>query len=402
MSVYYHTDVIVDRIITFLFAVLISCFFIFEMSSWSSRSLIIITVLLLLIYLIWKDAQLRFRVNPFHKHMLAFIAYSFLTAAWSWDASATFSRSFTVLLVFICMAVVYMIYEESGSIEGYLQAIMISGLIVSAYTVFFIGFDNLRLATELSGREDLFANVNAIGMWMAVCSIVFAHKLFNNKFKVWYLLGLIPFGMLAIAQSRTALIEALVGIGLIAAIRARGSKKASRKLSTLIIGALVLALIGYAVTQMDIFSGLYERIRMLFGLSSYKESSLQLRQQMIQIGLRQFKKTPVFGIGIGATGVLTSNYLGHNTYLHNNYVEMIASGGLVGFILYYSMPWYIVKNLWKNRLQDKNVQLALILMLVHLLGDFGTVSFYKKPTYVILALGFLVVSLAKRREANHG
>lgn len=398
----HYTDAAASRIVTILFAVLISCIFIFEMSSWSSRSIIIVTAMLLLIYLIWKHAQIRFHFHPFHKHMAAFIAYSFLTAAWSWDVSETFSRSITVLLVFICMAVIYLIYDESESIDGYLQAIMISGIIVSAYTVIFFGIDRLRIATEVGGRfdsEEIYASANALGMWMAICTIVFVYKIVNTKFKLWYLLGIAPVMMLAVSQSRTALVEALVGIGLIILFKMQESKRVSKKIGNLILGLIVLALAGYALTQFDIFAGLYDRVRSALGLSAQKkEGSWEMRQQMIRIGLQQFKKTPFFGIGFGSTHVLTDRYLGHNTYLHNNFVEVLVSGGIIGFLLYYSMHWFVIKVLWKLRTLDKSVQLPLILTIVHLLSDFGTVSFYKKPTYVILTLGFLAVVMTQKQK----
>ena len=389
---------------TILLAAMISCFFIFDMTSWSSRSIIVVTALLVLVYLFWKDAQIRFRFADFHKHVLAFAAYVFLTAAWSWDPKATLERTFTVLLVFICMAVIYLIYDESEYIDGYLQAIMISGIIVSAYTVVFFGVDRLRVATEVGGRfdsEEIFASANAIGMWMAICTIVFVYKIVNTKFKLWYLLGIAPIIMLAVSQSRTALIEALVGVALIILFKTQESKRVSKKIGNLIFGLIVLALAGYALTQFDLFAGLYDRVRSALGLSAQKkEGSWEMRQQMIQIGLQQFKKTPIFGIGFGSTHVLTDRYLGHNTYLHNNFVEVLVSGGIIGFVLYYSMHWFVIKILWKLRALDKNVQLPLILMIVHLLSDFGTVSFYKKPTYVILTLGFLAVVMAKRQEKS--
>jgi hypothetical protein len=66
------------------------------------------------------------------------------------------------------------------------------------------------------------------------------------------------------------------------------------------------------------------------------------------------------------------------------------------------MHWYILKTLWRARVsRNSELQLCLILMLVHLMGDYGTVSFYKKPTYIIITRGFLAVAMAKRREAEN-
>lgn len=392
-----------NRTYTYLLSILISFFFIFDSTAWSSLSVIGATVALLAVYAVQKRAIFVITIEPFHKHILLFVLYSFFSCIWSWSASATFSRSVTVLLVFVCMAVIYMIYSDSCSLNDYLQAIMISGLIISIYTISFVGLDNLRIATEAGGRlegDTFYANVNSMGMWMSVCTIVFVHRIVNTKFRLWYLLGILPISMIAIAQSRTALIEATLGIILVFIFKIRDSKNISKKLGTIVLSMLVLVGIAYAITNLKMFSGLYDRMRSIFGLSTvHKDGSTELRNQMIQIGLDQFKKTPLLGIGFGSTLLLTEKHLGLYTYLHNNFIEVLVSGGVIGFLIYYSMHWYIAKGLWRARARhDHNLQLCVILLLIHILGDYGTVSFYKKPTYIIITLGFLAVSMAKRGE----
>ena len=395
-----------NRIYTLLLACLISCFFIFESSSWSSLSVIGVTAALLLAYAIGKRGRLRLRLTAYHSRIGIFVVYSFMTALWSWSSSATISRSTTVLFNFLCMAVVYMIYGDGGSLEDYFRAIMLSGIIISLYTVSFVGLDNLKYATEAKGRiegDEFYASINAMGMWMSVCTIVFVHRILNTKFKPWYLLGVFPVVMIAVAQSRTALIEAVLGVVLVFIFKTRNSKRVSKKLGNFVVGILVMVGVFYAVTQMDIFAGLYNRMRSIFGLSTvHKEGSMVLRSSMIEIGLDQFKKTPIFGIGVGASRVLTKTYLSLSTYLHNNFVEMLACGGMVGFLLYYSVHWYVLKNLWKAKAFRKpDLQLCMLLMIIHVLGDYGTVSFYKKPTYVIITLGYLAVAMARRGEGTH-
>ena len=120
---------------------------------------------------------------------------------------------------------------------------------------------------------------------------------------------------------------------------------------------------------------------MLKGESSADSSSL-LRQQYVNIGLSAFSENPFFGIGIGSSLVLTSQYTSHTTYLHNNFVELLACGGIVGFVLYYSMFLFLAfMIITKRHYLGKKAALLLTLLLVLLISDFGTVSYYTKETH---------------------
>lgn len=389
-----------NKLYTLVFAIIISCCFIFESSEWSSLSIMIATAILLAIYVI-KEHRLVFSLTSYHRHLLLFIFYSFLTVFWSWDTSATLSRTNTVFSVFLCMSVVYMVFDNACSLDNYYQAIMISGVIVSVYTLFFIGIANVRLSTSILGRfegDNFYSSINGMGMWMAVCTIIYAHRIANTRFRFLYLTGLLPISMIAIAQSRTALIEVVFGIVLVILYKIKDSTTFSKKIWQFMVGLVLLVILFYTFIHLDVFSGLYDRMRSIFGLTTiHKEGSISLRSQMLEVGLNQFKKTPLLGIGFGATRVLTSNTLGLSTYLHNNYIEVLVSGGILGFLIYYSIYWTVIKELWRARnILDPRLQLSLILLLVSLVGDLGTVSYYKKPTYIIFTLVYLAFAISKR------
>lgn len=386
----------------FIVSAMISCFFIFESSHWSSISIIVVTAILFIFYVVRNNNRAYFRICAYHKYVMVFVVYCFLSSVWSWDTQSTLSRSISVLLLFLCMSIVYLVYQDS-SIDGLLNAIMISGVIISIYTIVIFGIDNLKKATEIGERlegDNFYANVNAIGMWMSVCLTVFLHRILNTRFQVYYLLGILPVFMLAVVQSRTALIQAMAGIIIILFFKSKESTNLVYQMGRGIVSLLVLILLLYAITRFDVFSGINERMRGLLGLSvSYKEGSLYMRRNMIKLGLQQFLRTPILGIGFGSTTSLTSKYLGHYTYLHNNFIEVLVSGGIIGFFCYYSIHLFLFKSLWKKTvLGDKNCQLCLCLLVTHVLTDYGTVSYYKKATYVIITLCFLAVAIAKEKK----
>jgi len=103
-------------------------------------------------------------------------------------------------------------------------------------------------------------------------------------------------------------------------------------------------------------------------------------------GLQQFVKTPIAGIGIGASGYLTQMTLGQNTYLHNDYVDILATGGIIGFVLQF-IPIFsmLVKN-YKYRRDSTEAQLCTIILAIYLTNGFAAVQYFSKLSYVIFAI----------------
>lgn len=131
------------------------------------------------------------------------------------------------------------------------------------------------------------------------------------------------------------------------------------------------------------------------------DNSTYLRQQFIKIGLEQFLETPFFGIGIDNARLLLLQHFGYTTYLHNNYVELLASGGIVGASLFYSIYAYIIyklKSNWKNYSSEKIAVLLLIFLMLAM--DFGAVSYYSKSTYFYIMMFFLFIKYNTRRRRN--
>ena len=92
----------------------------------------------------------------------------------------------------------------------------------------------------------------------------------------------------------------------------------------------------------------------------------------------------------------------HVTYLHNNYIEILASGGIVGFVLYYA-PYAIalvslLKRVFKDRDRAPVVVITLVLLITRLIGHLGIVLYYSKIEYIFIALLICVVNTPMKKE----
>ena len=101
-------------------------------------------------------------------------------------------------------------------------------------------------------------------------------------------------------------------------------------------------------------------------------------------------QNPILGIGIANANIYTQLYYGHDHYLHNNFVELLACGGALGFLIYYSLYFRLLFCFYKNRNnRDREFDLCVVLLLIMLIVDFGAVSYYNLERYFMLYIIWL-------------
>ena len=205
---------------------------------------------------------------------------------------------------------------------------------------------------------------------------------------------------IAATGSRKALVLFVLGIYCIFFLRYSSKNWLLNILRYLFIFSLLVISIRLLL-EIPIFDTVKHRMDLMFNLftgSGKIDTSTLERQWYIHIGWEQFKQTPWLGIGIGASRELLKIATGNYTYMHNNYVELLACGGVVGFCVYYFMFGYILIRLFQqHHLQCKETDVCIILSVLLLIMDWGSVSYYSKNTYFYLMLFFLQIKFNERQ-----
>ena len=218
----------------------------------------------------------------------------------------------------------------------------------------------------------------------------------------------VPAFMMAIAtQSRKALLMMVIGILLVLISRNLSSGKLVRNIIKIIIIIVIALLVLKTLSGMEIFSGINQRMEYLVAMFTGKGeigNSAMLRQQLIDLGIEMFKKHPILGIGIGCPHIIAGQVLNFDAYLHNNFIEVLAGGGIIGFLLYYGAYGYLIVKFYKLRkMGTKIYSLCIILLLICLFREYAMVSIYDKSTYFYFMIYFMEVDKLKqikRRKTN--
>lgn len=125
------------------------------------------------------------------------------------------------------------------------------------------------------------------------------------------------------------------------------------------------------------------------------ESSYGKRIYLIDVGLKLWEKSPLFGFGFDQFSVVSN--LG--SYAHNNYIELAVSGGIIALLLFYSLHVNVLCNAMK---QPYGFRLRLVILILTLvLMDMAVVSFYDKAEMCMLGI-LLALSSVKHQEVVQG
>lgn len=386
-------DIVICLIVSFM----LMAIYLFELESWGRYIIFGCALLVALIYSFHRNYVFPIIFESFHSYVLAFAIFCFLSSVWAWNSSLALSKGITILVALGTLSLIYPYYRENN-IDLLLKSFMLSGYGISVYTIFYYGLSSI--VSMLSGGVRMgndFSNANSIGLVATVSCIIQMYFWLKKERNVLIVFLMPTIICIAISQSRKAIVMLLVGIA--ATIITSGDKtKRSKRFLKIIVGITVLFLMLYLVQHLEIFSGVSNRFTILFE-SINGERAEDIRSIYRRIGMQQFFKTPVFGIGMGNSLELLASVGQRRTYLHCNFVELLASGGVIGFVIYYLIYVYLLTNLWKYRKIDSSrTMLCFVLLVLMLVMDYGMVSYYDKQQYMYFMCFFIHVEHLKKKS----
>lgn len=343
-----------------------------------------------------------FKIERFLEIFALFVLFCFISTIWAEDRNVAISRVITLCQLFL-MSLVFTSYMSNyENVDKMLKGFIISGVLCSLTVIGYYGISEyirlMMLGVRLGGGIN---NENVIGLYTSTTAVMCFYFAYCKKEKLFYIVMLLPFFVAMGSGSRKALALAVLGVFAITFIQYRREAKLSGFVK-LVAAVAVLAIAVAVMSKMEIFNVTFSRIEKMFN-SVQKDNSTLVREAMIEYGLDYFKQHPYTGIGIANSGIITKSILGRSTYLHNNYVELLATVGIFGTILYYAIYIYLIIELYKLafRENDDTAVLMLSLMVSNLVMDYGAVSYYSKTTYIYLAMAAATISVGKRRMVKN-
>lgn len=395
-----------EKFLWFVTLFMFSSLYIFSTQSWGRYILAICSVIIFGIGVILHNGfSYKLKLNMYHIIQFTICVYCLFSCIWAINPSGALSRSYAMLQFFVFFSMLLAYFIKLESIEPLLDIVMWSGYVVAIYTFVYYGgiseiMDSLATAQRLTNE---FCNVNLIGMICAVACIIQVYKMLYSK-KYWSAIFMVPtIIILAACQSRKSILMLILGIIAVIFLKNINNKNWIKSFFKIIISLVILYFAIKFLLSLDIFSGMNKRLDGLFASFALEEmsvdSSTGLRLNYISIGLDYFLNRPFFGYGFASSGTILVRETSHNTYFHNNFVELLVNGGVVGFSLYYFNYVYLLYNLIKlRRFSVKETDICIIVLIILLIMDFGIVSFGEKVQYFYFMICYIQVEILKRER----
>ncbi len=328
-------------------------------------------------------------VNKILITYIIFILFGALTLFWSLDQERTIDIVKRMILTTINLVILYNILKKYDLISA-----IFMGMLIGTIANFLLGiglvhvnFDVFFPQTTRFQGTSINPNITASFMLYSIfLSIVYIQ---TNKSKLALFLALtnivLALYVILLTISRTSLV---ISVGVLLTFLIHNIlDKNRRKYIILIAVAITIFLIFTDTTKiMQTINFALKRIGFIFDslMGEGKEYSANERMELIQIAWEMFSQSPIFG-----QGVHTVEYVTKGWYSHNNYVELLATTGIIGFSIYYFIFILLAGSIL--RIHDTWLKIYLSLFIVSILMfDLGGVTYYDKLTLLIfMIIGYI-------------
>lgn len=274
-------------------------------------------------------------------------------------------------------------------IANFCEACLIAAIAVVAYIVI-MERDLIMLGTVRIG-DSLSGNVNTVGMHLGIYSLGILFLYMRTKNKLLLPVYIVVAVFMLLTGSKKVFIPISLGLAL---YELYGGIKFEKIVMLLfILVAIIYTVLSNPYLYNIIGSRIIDflgNIGMYAGEYHYSHST-DMRESLIMTALHCFSDKPLLGWGFNAT----ARFSPYNVYAHNNFVEILANYGVVGFLLYYGMIFSLLsKSLCLPR-SNYSRYFAVILILNHLINDMAAVSY---TSGVMTYIGPMVVSVYLLKE----
>lgn len=316
-----------------------------------------------------------------------FILYLNLSSKWSINSTASLELVKGIQQTFILIFPIVVYSTDESKVKNIFKALMLSHLYMCLRLILFetatpgtidfgsaIGYHFNRIATTLS------------------YGILISFYLYKSEKKKIYLFPIIIFYyIILLTGSRKGLLMPIAFISLFMSINMFKNIKIFLKNIIIIVG-LILLLFFIFNSNSTLKARVDDLFNSIVNNAETDDGSINERKYFRQTAMELFKIEPIHGIGANGFRSYLVN-IGYNktiSYSHCNYTELLATLGIIGFILYYIMYIIILKKSFIGLNSTKYCKiLSISYIIIQTIFEYGFVSFYMFEFQVVLAIMFL-------------
>ncbi len=321
-----------------------------------------------------------------------FSLFGFLSIFWASSSYNVLITVRSVLQVTMTGFAVLLYVDSDDKCYKILDFISVGSVILILRLL--IAVPSFAWGTERVGNYIGYGN-NSAALVLAYAAICTFYLFLRNhqKKNIFFTVLFVAFSLLC--GSKKALIISILGVG---CLMIANSKNAFQMVKKVLVVVAISSLLFYMVMNIkSLYNVLGNRIeQMLLALSGKTGGDMSTLDRMLfaKNAAQVFFQHPI--IGVGLDNYRFNNYM--NYYAHNNYLEIAADLGMIGFILYYWFPFHLLFESLK-KIKNKQMLIVIILLAVILIMDVANVSYETDSVQLYISVVYAIfIQLSSRSK----
>ena len=389
------------KLLSWLLTIYIASLVVFQAYYYQIGHILGFVLFIVTLYTLYIDERKSIELNYVVISYFLFATFAIASVFWSIDFNISMNRSLQLYYIAVFLLIIYNIF-----IKFDLENSLLNGILFGSFVNY------LYFLKILPEHFPLYADGRALGTTENP-NILALFMVFSIFSSIWYLLQerslnkifyyyqyvniFLAYYVILLTASKKAIIIAPLLIVAYLLVAMRNQKRLYR-LGLVSIVAII------ALLQVIDFSKISENLTETE--KRFEEfqrdlthpvagSSTTERQLLIKEAFAVFTKHPFVGTGLDTFALQSTPKL----YAHNNYVEILADLGIVGFMIFYSIYFYLVKRV--RRIFDPDIKFILFMTISSLLFiEIGTVSYSIKLYMIFLILITVLVEKYSNEYAS--
>lgn len=391
----FKRNITINRIVIFVFVVMYCGFYYQQFLSFITLSYVILGIVFIHNSLM---VQKKILYVNFITISLLYVFYSFLSVIWSVNTSVTIDSSMQLLKSAFIASMFITLIGSKMDFEWALFSFALAGIVYAFIYLQSVDISNLG-ADRISRNEvsDLLPNVNTVALLISFSFIYFLYMYFYKRKFVYLIVAGIVFVLTFLLGARKSIITLFIAM-IMMLFKLNATSRV--KLLTLSIIFIVLLIIYIPPEYLTFVSERLAQLNFFETKAEILDKSDAERTLLLGRGFAYWLNSPFIGHGYYNFSQLFLKDFGVALYSHNNYIESLVGGGLVGFMLYYSLYCKILKDVLKRKLSFNINYLIIIVMVGLLFNQLFIVVLHERFIWILLAILYAGVKLNKDSSNN--
>lgn len=313
-----------------------------------------------------------------------FVALCSASILWAPNPNQASSIIITLLRVLLIGHFLSIRIQSNKDVETILNIFLIAVLYMTVRIgILMANFYSFSLIYVTRFGDNFGYNSNTTSIMSLICILICLHKIERGVSKIAISPLIIYFIMIMIATaSKKGYFGLAIGIFLMLYFKDTGKKQIRNIFWAIcVLGALYISVMTIPTLYDQIGHRLVDMWNTLF-FHTNSSYSTESRIMLIKEALKVWENNPILGVGINNFSSVRN--VPNSWYSHCNYVEILADLGVLGFAVYYFVPFMLLKS--KYETDYGTGRLLKVIIIILLLFDFAMVSYQELYSLVFFWL----------------